>query len=286
VDLDIIAEETSEAIKMFNTKMIIATIIIAGSLSLVTAPSYGDTITVWGEYHPPLNGNPTDINPGFMIEIAESIFKKHGHDINYILGPRARGVRMAQEGKINCVVNAKIKEHNFLEFPSEPWGYHAATLFSLPSSEFQYQGIKALKKVRLGATAAMRYDNGVMDEYIKSDSKNVSFSYGKNAIERQVRMLLKNRVDTIVSCPLIMRGQLSAMGLETKSLKIVGEVKPYVGMYFACSRRGEKNLRYIALINQEITKMRENGELKKILDKYGQIDWFDLYKKLNSLKHD
>ena len=241
---------------------------------------HADTITIMGEYHPPLNGYPDEKNPGFMVDIANLIFTKHGHQIRYILGPRMRGVKMAKEGKINCVVNAKIMEHGALEFPTEPWGYHAATLFALSSSNFEYKGIEQLNDISLGATASERYDNGPLDEYLTSKGSNVSLSYGKNALERQIRKLVKGRVDSIVSCPLVMRGQLREMNVNEDLLKIVGEVKPFVGMYFACGRKNRKNKEYISIINKEIPLIRENGQLKRILDKYGQTDWIDIHNKL------
>jgi len=255
--------------------------VVAGSL----APHkivFADTVSIWGEYHPPLNGYPTAAAPGFMIEIAQSIFEKSGHKVNYILGPRARGVKMVKEGDIDCVVNAKIKDHHFLAFPTEPWGYHAATLFSLPSSSFKYNDIGQLRDVHLGAIANTRYDNGSMDEYLKQNPNNVSFSHGTDALTRQVKMLLKDRVETIVSCPLLMRGQLKSMALANDSMKIVGEVKPFVGMYLACGEGNKRTEGYIDLLNNAIPEMRANGELQQILDKYGQIDWIDTYRSLAS----
>jgi polar amino acid transport system substrate-binding protein len=244
--------------------------------------AFADTITIWGEYHPPLNGNPEDSNPGFMIEIAESILKRNGHTIKYTLGSRARGVQMVREGEIDCVVNAKVKDHNFLAFPSEPWGYHAATLFALPESKFQYRDITQLETIRLGAIAAMRYDNGPLDDYLKEKKNNVSFSYGDDAMSKQIKKLGAGRTDLIVSCPLLLRGQLESMDLPIQTFRTVGEVKPFVGMYFACENTKQRTREIINNINIAIPIMRENGELKSILDKYGQIDWIDIHKSLDS----
>lgn len=236
-----------------------------------------DVVTVWGEYHPPLNGNPDDANPGFMIEIAQSIFSKNGHTIEYILGPRSRGVKMVQKGEIDCVVNAKIKDHHYLAFPDEPWGYHAATLFALPNSEFEYTDVEQVQDVFLGAIADMRYDNGLLDEYLGTGNENISFAYGENAMSQQVKKLLKGRTDVMVSCPLLMRGQLDLLGVDASEVKIVGEVKPFVGMYLACGREQNRTQKYITEINETLPKLRASGELQAILDKYGQIDWLELF---------
>lgn len=240
------------------------------------------SISIWGEYHPPLNGAKDDKNPGFMIEIAQSIFERDGYTIDYVLGPRSRGVSLVKNGDIDCVVNAKIKDHHFLAFPTEPWGYHAATLFALPSSLFQYKNMTQVKSMQLGAIAGMRYDNGAMDEYLNKRAENISFSYGENAMEKEIKMLLKERVELLVSCPLLMRGQLEAMGLKTDAIKIVGEIKPFVGMYLACGSGEEKTRRYIEMINEGIPALRKSGELAAILKKYGQIDWLDIYQSLDT----
>lgn len=247
---------------------------------LVCQPLKADTITVMGEFHPPLNGNPDDAEPGFMIEIAEAIFSKHGHTIEYTLGPRPRAVMMARMGEVDCVVNAKIKSHNFLEFPEQPWGYHAATLFALPSSAYQYQGIDQLQHVTLGAIAGMGYDNGPLDAYLQEKTDKVVMSYGEYAMDKQMKMLFHKRIETIVSCPLVMRGHLKTMGISLGRIKNVGEVKPFVGMYFACGSN-RRTLEYIRLINETLPELRQSGELQAILDKYGQIDWLDIYNALN-----
>ena len=212
-----------------------------------------------------------------MIEIAKAIFEKNGHSINYVLGPRVRGVKMVQEGKIDCVVNAKIKDHHFLAFPNEPWGYHAATLFALPDSTFNYVDITQMKQVTLGAIAGMRYDNGAIDAYLDTQHENISFSYGESAMEKQVNKLLNRRTDVMVSCPLLMRGQLKVMGHPNSKVKNVGEAKPFVGMYLACGQGRERTEKYIKEINKTLPLMRESGELQTILDKYGQIDWLNIY---------
>lgn len=249
---------------------------------LFSFTTYADTVTIWGEYHPPLNGAPGDTAPGFMIEIAEAIFKKNGHRINYVLGPRERGVQMVRSGKIDCVVNAKIKDHHFLSFPEQPWAYHAATLFAKPESSFKYHDISSLKNVKLGAISGMRYDNGPLDDYIGSKSANVSFAYGDDAMATQVMKLKANRIDVVVSCPLLMRGQLKSMDFPMQTFKAVGEVKPFVGMYLACGRGRERTEAFIAEIDKTIPQLRDSGELAHILDKYGQIDWISIYSVLKN----
>ena len=250
--------------------------------AVIEKPNTDKTISIWGEYHPPLNGNKDDENPGFMVEIAQSIFAKNGYSINYILGSRFRGVNLVKEGEIDCIMNAKIKDHHFLSFPEEPWGYHAATLFALPNSSFQYEEMNQVKEVQLGAIAGMRYDNGKMDEYLNKPTDNISLLYGEDAMEREIKMLLNKRIEVLVSCPLLIRGQLESMQLPTDTIKIVGEIKPFVGMYLACGRRRAKTEEYIKMINQAIPLMRESGELDTILKKYGQIDWLEIYQSLDT----
>lgn len=239
-----------------------------------------ESISVWGEFHPPLNGSPDDKDPGYMIEILQYILEKNGHTLEYILGPRSRGARMVEAGEINCLVNAKRKSHHYLEFPDEPWGYHAATLFALPDSTFKYENIAQIKKMSLGVIAGERYDNGPLDLYIEEKSRNVLFLYGYAAMEQQVNTVLKKRVDLVVSCPLLMRGQLKSMEMPLEALKTVGEVKPFVGMYLACGKDQPRAKNIVELINKEIPIMRASGKLQSILDKYGQIDWAQLHQSL------
>ncbi|MEH6443107.1 MAG: transporter substrate-binding domain-containing protein [Oceanospirillaceae bacterium] len=243
---------------------------------LFVGTAAADNIKVMGEYHPPLNGNPDDASPGFMIEIAQAVFSKYGHTVTYSMGPRPRAVKQAKMGQIDCVVNAKINTHNYLSFPDQPWGYHAATLFALPESKFQYQNIEQLVSITLGAIAGMGYDNGPLDDYLKHKSKMIVLSHGKHAMTQQMKMLFHKRIETVVSCPLIMRGQLKSMGVSLNKVKNVGEVKPLVGMYFACGDNARTDS-FIDQINKTIPLMRKSGELQEILDKYGQIDWIDIY---------
>lgn len=239
-----------------------------------------NTITIWGEFHPPLNALPNEPDPGFMIEIAQTLFEKHGYRVEYILGPRARGVKMVQEGKIDCVVNAKVKDHNVLTFPEQPWSYHAATLYANHNSSFAFNSLSDLKHVKLGAISGLKYDNGQLDEYIESHPENISFSYGNRAMENQVLKLESYKTDVLVSCPLLMRGQLSFMDYPQDKFKVIGEIKAFVGMYLGCEKGRARTEKFIDLINETIPKMRKNGELQEILDKYGQIDWIGIHREL------
>lgn len=242
--------------------------------------SNAEEVSVWGEFLPPLNGKPNDKNPGYMIEIFNYILEKNGHSLNYTVGPRIRAFEMVKAGRIDCLINAKINEDSFLKLPDEPWGYHAATVFARPESLFQYQNIDQLDNVDIGAIAGVNYDNGPLDSYLNKKAPNMLFSYGDNAMEAQVNTLLKKRVEVIVACPVLMRGQLKSMGLPFKALKTVGEVKPFVGMYLACGSDKPRTRNIIELINREVPLMRASGKLQTILDKYGQTDWIDLHQSL------
>ena len=51
---------------------------------------WADVITLRADEWCPYNCQPKSQNPGFIIEIAETVFKKAGHTIDYQVMPWAR----------------------------------------------------------------------------------------------------------------------------------------------------------------------------------------------------
>ena len=134
----------------------------------------------------PYNGNPGDEKPGFMIEIAEEIFRQAGHSINYKIAPWARAIKDAQDGKIDAIIGAAINEAPGLIFPAVEFGQSETAFFANQGESWKYLGPESLSKILFSAVVDYEY-TGVIDRYIaenKNNSSRINLASGNYPIAR------------------------------------------------------------------------------------------------------
>ncbi len=76
------------------------------AIPLVPLRAFADVITLRADKWYPYNGEPDSEKPGYIIEIADYIFKKAGHQIDYKIVNWARTRIEVESGKWNGAVGA------------------------------------------------------------------------------------------------------------------------------------------------------------------------------------
>jgi len=95
---------------------------------------------------------------------------------------------------------------------------------------------------------------------------------GNNALEKTIKMLINDRVDLIIESPLVMKAKLHELGLTDKVVT-VARLGDEIPVYIACSPAPPDRQKYVDILSEEVLQLRKNGELAKILEKYGLEDW-------------
>lgn len=242
------------------------------SLALLTAgPIHADTITIRADSWYPMNGDPGADKPGYMIELARAVFEPAGHTVDYGVMPWERAVNSVRSGDYDCVVGAYKEDAPDFIFPEESWGDDETHLWVTADSNWRYTGLDSLDGKNIGLIGGYAYADD-FDAYTENHPGQVQFINANNALEQNIKKVIGGRIDTTAESPSVMRAKLKDLGMDGK-LVSAGPLAEPVPMYIACSPATGNSETYTDLIDSGTRKLRESGELKTILDRYGLEDW-------------
>lgn len=247
-------------------------------LSWLPAAQAAETITIVADSWCPYNCDPASDRPGYMIEIAKKAFKRHGIKVEYSTMPWTRAIDETRMFKHTAIVGASKKDAPDFIFPKLSQGWMENTFYVKKDNKWYYSGESALAKISLGAVADYSYGNP-LDDYIaknKNDLKLVQLVSGDNALDTNIKKLLAGRIDALVEDEHVMTYYLAQRSEAIrKQMKTAGSlpINEQNNLYVAFSPHEPDAEKYAGILAKETEKMRKNGELKKILDRYGVSDW-------------
>lgn len=246
-------------------------------LFIVCGMIIGDEISIRADEWMPHNGIPGSDKPGYMIEIAQVIFGKKGHTVDYAIFPWNRAVKQARKGKINAVVGAfKTDTPDFI-FPDMEQGVSKLAFFVKKGTEWKYTGVDSFKSIILGVIDAYSYGEEI-DKYVKDneESEKLTVIFGEEALEQSVKMLLSDRITVFVEDAAVMQHYLNKINNQEIVLAgLVGseEYTPDDYIYISFSPKNPKSKEYAKILSDGMKELRASGELEAILKKYGFSDW-------------
>ena len=232
-----------------------------------------DTVTIRADKWFPMNGNPKDALPGYMIEMATEILAKHGHSVDYKTMTWEQSLADVRAGHFDCVVGAGHDDAPDFLFPEESMGKMRNVMYVRKGNDWKYTGIESLAAVRLGAIEAYTYSDE-LDAYIEAnkDSPKVRLINANNGLAQNIKKLKSVRIDVVVESDVVMQAKLKEMGM-TGEIVPAGELDSVDDLFIACSPAKESSKTYVKLLTDGVKAMRASGRLKEILDKYGLVDW-------------
>ncbi|MBF0302673.1 MAG: transporter substrate-binding domain-containing protein [Desulfamplus sp.] len=263
--------------KMLVTALIsVMSVLVFLIIPLVPLRVFADVITLRADNWYPYNGEPDSEKPGYIIEIADYIFKKAGHQIDYKLLNWARTCREVESGKWNGAVGGSYKETPDCIFPEEELGIMRNTFYvKKGETTWRYSGIESLKLVKVGIIKDYSYGNDELNDYLKTEKSNlVQVVYGDNPLASNIKKLLTGRIDVLIEDKFVLEAVAHKMGV-LRDVEIAGELSTNESDYvfIAFSPNNPKSKEYANLITEGVREMRANGKLKEILSSYGLEDW-------------
>lgn len=240
-------------------------------LVFFSTPMLAEIVTIRADRWFPINGEPDSPTPGYMIEMATRIFKEAGLSVDYQPIPWKRAIVFVREGRHDCVVGANKQDTPDFVFPNSSWGTDSAIIYVKKGEKWRYQGLSSLASIHLGLIGGYAY-NATVNQFIKENKDRLQLLSGDNALENNIKKLLLGRITATIESPLVMSAKLKEMGLEGEIIP-AGQVGETVDMYIACSPAKKSSKTLIKLVDEGTQKLRQSGELKTILDKYGVQDW-------------
>ena len=242
-------------------------------LVVLASSAWADVITLRADEWCPYNCQPNSQNPGFIIEIAEAVFKKAGHTIDYQVMPWARAIEDTKKGKFNGIVGSGRDDAPGFIFPETEQGQMLGSFYVKKGESWQFSGVASLKDKTLGVIKDYTYRNDI-NAYItehEKDSKLIQMASGDAPLDINVKKLLAGRIQVLLEDVNVMSLYLKENS-QQNVLQIAGQLTPD-NIYIAFAPENPKSADYAKILSEGIVELRKNGTLKTILEKYGLSDW-------------
>ncbi|WP_438502264.1 hypothetical protein [Malaciobacter molluscorum] len=126
----------------------------------------------------------------------------------------------------------------------------------------------------IGVIDGYDYVDPTVMEYLNKKPNNVLVMKGEKPLERLLEMLISGRITTIIEDKSVLQYKITQMG-KADLVKVSGITDTVVDVFSSFSPKNNKSKEYAKILTEEIIKMRKDGRLKIILDKYGIQDWQD-----------
>jgi len=261
-----------EIVLKMSRRMVVIAIFILFSMVHCMIPPYGyaDEAHTYVFMDEPISpytlGNEGEIcKKGLTIEIFDELFGRLGMRYEIRLVPWARAIDSLKYGECDGIpLMMKTKEReSYLKY-TDPVVENREVLYYLPEriGNFQWNTLKDLKGLKIGMVRGYAYADYFM-EGLKEH--NLQVSYVKDAT-MNLAMLKAGRVDMIIEDETIAKGILAQDPTWAKRIATPNKIVSKYYWHIGISRQSPL-ANHIDDINSVLDNMREDGSLRRILDK-------------------
>ena len=212
---------------------------------------------------------------GYVVDLARIIFEPEGYQVQYQILPWSRAVNEVREGNFTVAIGVSQQNGRGLILPQQPIGIVNDIFLIRRTSHWQYKGVHSLEQVHLGSVASYDYGNE-LNHYLKdpANQHRVQSLVGDQAVERNLRMLARKRIDAYIedanvgfymAATMGLAGQFKSAGSKGKSMPIYLGFSPKLGL----------SPKLAQLFDRRLQQLREEGKLKLLLRRYHLDDWLE-----------
>ncbi len=258
----------------------LALLVVLAAASGTGVPAYasdGKNIVIAADEWSPYNGAEDGERPGYGVEIARKVFKDAGYTVVYKVMPWDAAIEGTRAGDLDAVIGASSDEVPDFVFPGEEFGVSLMGFFVRVDSKWTFEGFDSLKGRSLALIADYSYSEE-LDEYLgtHTDATVLHVASGEDALGANIGKLKDGSVDIVVEDVNVFAEKTLTMGVRD-AFRLAGEVPGgdaavYVA-FSPASPKVERSRLLARLFDEGVKKLRESGELRTILEKYGLDDW-------------
>jgi polar amino acid transport system substrate-binding protein len=247
-----------------------ATVMLASSGALAQSKSVK---LVSDPYPPYVMDEPN--SKGFVTEMAIKILKDAGYQAEYVNVPYKRALAGLDEGAYDGLLAVSPGREGYT-YPENGFGTLQTAFFVMKSSAWEYKGKESLSAVTLGVIDGYEFSGGEtggfkLDDYVKANkanSKLVQPNFGTDALERNMKKLADGRISAMVEDSSVFWYTAKKMGMTDK-FKTAGTLNQPEKLTIGFNLKNPRARELAKVISDGVQKLKDSGEYKKILDKYG-----------------
>lgn len=237
------------------------------------AISHADVITLRTDEWCPYACDPKSDKPGFMVEIANEVFKKYGHTVDYNVMNWARVLTDVKSGQYDGVIGASRSDVSGFVIPEVPTGVLVSYYYTRKDDSWMYTGVDSLKKKKIGVINDYTYGDEI-DKLVAKKHSSFKKVSGQEPLARLVQMTETKRIDGFVENPLVLDIALKKLKKDKDLFKVASRNlanDPDLFIAFSPARPNSKE--YARILDEGVNELRKSGRLKVILQKYDVTDW-------------
>lgn len=248
--------------------------LFAALVLTVAGLSQAEVISIRADPWLPYNGVGRQKPDGYMIDLAKRIAQTNGHTVDYNNMPWDDAIAAVRKGEYDCVVGAAKDDAEDFAFPAESWGKSNNAFWGMAETTWRFTGIDSLERIRLIALEGYSYSES-LDPYIEAhanDGKVMVINPIRRAANTAVSNLVARKAEVFVEDINVMQQTLRGMQMEDRVINL-GALDELTDVYIACTPSKPRGAEYAKMFSDGIKTLRKSGELQKILDNYGLVDW-------------
>ncbi len=221
---------------------------------------------------------PYDQHKGFTVDIARAALEPKGWRLSFVALPWARVVAKANAGSLHAAISTGKKESPQLIYPQLELATQEDCFFGRRNDSWTPQGSSSfLERKTIVFKGWVLEDDykAVLGEtgYKRSFEE---FSIDENYIERVIQLVIRHRMDAFWSDSTVFKYYAArarnADLVNIKKLGCVSKQNLYIGFSPA---HPDLTKRLTKDFDAGMERLRETGELNRILGRYGLSDWRD-----------
>lgn len=263
-------EQTNQA-----KKPLIFSVLLISFITLFSTSVFSDTIRIatdeWCPYDCIASQNQGKV--GYLGDLLVETLESRGHKVEFVEVSYSRGLQLVREGKLDGTMACFREEAPDFVFPDFALGRSNSTFFSNKDSNWRYTGKESLEQAKIiGIIKGYDYVDPTVMDYFNQNPENVLAITGEKPLERLLEMLINGRLTAVIEDKSVLEYKAQQMG-KADQLKVVGTTSAVIDVYSSFSPKNPKSAEYAKIMSEETLKMREDGRLEKLLERYGIQDW-------------
>ncbi len=219
----------------------------------------------------PYNCEPGSSMPGYMVEMASTIFAKYNIEIEYVLKPWDKAIEAVRQGEVHGIIGASFDETSDLVYPTVPQAYGIIAAFTLENSSWKYENASSIKGLRIGLILGYKYPDDIANYIFITLPKAPElfvFEGGADAVPEHVNNLINKKTDVYLENQYVMAKYINAE--SSPKIRNAGQVGTELDrLYIAFSPKLKKSYTYAKMLSEGMEDLRNSGKLAELYKKYG-----------------
>nr|CRH05460.1 putative ABC transporter, periplasmic domain [Candidatus Magnetococcus massalia] len=229
-----------------------------------------DVITLVADEWCPYNCAENAQMPGYLVEIARAAFAFKGRKVEYKVMPWSRALKLVNINYIHGALGAVPEEAPYLHYPRLSLGFSEDVFLTQKANNWRFEGPRSLLGMHIGLTKDYFYGE-MLETVFRRPQVRLTYVGGENTQNQLTLLLMADQIDAFIEDTNVIRHAARQMGME-KELRWAGQSGEQVSISigFQPTALGKQLSQEL---DEGLERLRESGELARILKRYGLKDW-------------